>query len=589
MIVDLAHAPADRLRQGGKGSRLAELAQLHLPIPPSYAVTTEAWQSTLRLAGLDPRTLFARAAHEAERNAVQQQVLALPLPEELRDHLRALATTLLRAHRRLICRSSATGEDGATFAFAGQFVSVPHIRSPGELEDAVRRCWASLYAEPVMTYAQHHGIQPSDMALVVQPMLESVVSGVAFSSHPITGTPTPVIEASWGLGELLVQGYVTPDQFVAAADGAVLHSRVSEKSLFLRHLDQTAEVMAGDLTVFADLSGERCPANIVIVDRVDHQVYVQTPLTHRRRPCLNDAQVALVARHVTDLARQYGAPQDMEFAFTADGHLHVLQLRPATALPTPPVDGHDPADRSTDHSTLIGAYEGEHVEIVAPGLASGRAVIVDELSQLADVQQGDVLVSPTTTPDYVAAMTRASAIVSADGGLLSHTAIVSRELGKPCLSVEPALLSQFSSGQWMEVDARHGRLRIHRTDPAVPVDETPAARPAPKPAGQDLTFVNTRSGLETAAGIPVLPGALFTAMDADQRGRWRDAIARFRGDVFYATDNGTDPVSRHMPAELLGLPNVQAVCFCCGAASQEALVSWDDHWTAVAFARQGRP
>lgn len=275
---------------GGKGAGLGELVRLGMPVPPGFVVTTEAYGS-IRAASAD------RQAYE---NAV--------IPGELRDAILAAYAELGRG--AVAVRSSATAEDLPGAAFAGQQDTYLNVLGDAELLDAVRRCWASLWTDRAVAYRERLRIDPAEVriAVVVQRMVDADAAGVMFTADPVTGDrESIVVEASPGLGEAVVSGLVTPDHYVLGTDGSV------------------REFVAGrrEVVVRAAASGgvvHETPTDAASVDRVPDDV------------------LAELARLGTAVATHFGRPQDIEWAVAAGG-VHLLQARPMTAVPPPPLRG----------------------------------------------------------------------------------------------------------------------------------------------------------------------------------------------------------------------------------------------------------
>jgi phosphohistidine swiveling domain-containing protein len=311
---------------GGKGANLGEMVAAGLPVPPGFCITTSGYREFIEGAGLDqaiddilsqvrgddPARIVAGAAR------IRSLIAAQPVPA-------VLACAITRGYHRLgqlqgaedptrtpvAVRSSATAEDLLTASFAGQQDTYLNVRGDLDLLDRVRDCWASLWTDRAVLYRAEQGFDHRGVciAAVVQAMVPSEVSGILFTANPVTGDRSQaVINASWGLGEAIVSGHVTPDTFtVRSADGEILSRQIAAKT----HIIQYAE---GGGTV-------ELPA----------------PAGLRDVPALSDQQVSALADLGRRIERHFGAPQDIEWAL-ADGRFYVLQSRPITAL-TPSSEG----------------------------------------------------------------------------------------------------------------------------------------------------------------------------------------------------------------------------------------------------------
>jgi pyruvate,water dikinase len=309
MILELTDpAAAEASVSGGKGASLARLTQGDFPVPPAIIVPAEAYRAFLAaadvgeaVAALDPRDaaeLHARCA------AIRERLVATPLPDELDEALRARLPELL-TEGRVSVRSSATLEDLAGAAFAGQHDTYLNVAGVDGVLDAVRRCWASLWEDRAVRYRHERGYAPdaAAMAVVVQRMVRSEVAGVAFSMDPVSGDlDRIVVNAAWGLGETVVSGEGGIDQFaVSKHTGEVLERVIAEKTHALLSTDDGTE-------------------------------QVELPPEQRTAPSLSDAELAELRDLVMRVERFYAFPQDTEWAL-AGGELYLLQSRPVTEFP----------------------------------------------------------------------------------------------------------------------------------------------------------------------------------------------------------------------------------------------------------------
>lgn len=288
---------------GGKGASLSELAALGAPAPPAFAITVPACAAFLASLGVRD---FA-AVTPVMLPALREQIMTAPLPAELAN---AMAEGFAALQQRfgedvaLAVRSSATTEDGAEHSFAGQHDTILGVRTQPELEDAVRQCWASLWSERAVAYRQANlpDIVPC-MAVVVQQMIRSDVSFIAFTEDPVgERRDHVVISASWGLGEALVSGLVTPDHVVVAPDGQVVEYVIGDKQLM----------------IIPDASGSGVREAPV-------------PRMMRALPALSGEQAAEIAALVRSLAARLGYAADFEGAI-AGGRIVLFQARPITTL-----------------------------------------------------------------------------------------------------------------------------------------------------------------------------------------------------------------------------------------------------------------
>ncbi|HET9096769.1 MAG TPA: phosphoenolpyruvate synthase [Candidatus Baltobacteraceae bacterium] len=440
---------------GGKNASLGEmyreLRPRGIPVPDGFAVTANAYRDILtasrawdalheQLDAIDPREMedFARRARRAH-----EIVLNAPLPQELQEEI-------LRSYRMLqaeygqdvslAVRSSATAEDLPTASFAGQHESFLNVRGEDQLIAAYRRCIASLFLERAIHYRIDKGFDHFKIALSVgvMKMVRSDLSaaGVAFTLDTESGFRDVVfINGSYGLAENVVQGSVDPDEFYIHKPTyehgyrAVIRRRIGSKSVKL---------------IFAQTG----------------TVNVNTPPQDQRRACISDEDALTIAgyameieRHYSDLAR-HPVPMDVEWAKDGiDGRIYAVQARPET------VASQKPAQLSVFENYRLTAPAPKAIvtgRSVGSRIASGKARVVKNVSELAQVQPGDVLIAATTSPDWEPAMKIASAIVTDRGGRTCHAAIVARELGIPAVVGAKNATWLLESGSVITVDCAQG-------------------------------------------------------------------------------------------------------------------------------------
>lgn len=300
LVLPLAEVGADDIPvAGGKGANLGELTRSGFAVPAGFVITTGAYARIASQLDLDRRYRTGESA-----DAIRARLESADVPDELR-------VLITRAYRELgagqvAVRSSATAEDLPGAAFAGQQDTFLGVTGADAVIDAVRRCWASLWTDRALAYRQRLGIAPGEVtiAVVVQALVDADVAGVLFTADPVTGNrQRTVIDASAGLGESVVSGLVTPDHYLVDDDGSVLDWTPGQNEVVLR---PSADGIRSD------------------------------PGAAPGRPLLDRETVAGLARLGGEVAAHFGRPQDIEWAI-ADGRIHLLQARPMTALPPPPL------------------------------------------------------------------------------------------------------------------------------------------------------------------------------------------------------------------------------------------------------------
>jgi pyruvate,water dikinase len=458
---------------GGKGANLGELARGGFPVPPGFVVTAQAYLDAMDLAGVRAQLREGMDANDPGDSAALAETAArlreLVEKAGIPDHL---GREILAAYRRLgsplvAVRSSATAEDAGDTSFAGMNETFTNVSEP-ELLARVVDCWASLFGPRVFAYRAARGIhQEPAIAVVVQQMVDADLSGVMFSADPATGDRSRVvIEAAFGLGEVVVSGAVEPDTYVLSKTGPrVLSTRVGHQRVAIRR--------------GADGGDER----------------VELSDDEGARRVLSDEDALVLARLAGQVEAHYGSPQDMEWAFQG-GHVYLVQSRPITTL-----------SAEVEPLTQAGA-PGEPLVTglgAGPGVAAGRVRIlrsVEEADRLAD---GEVLVAPMTTPDWVPAMRRAAALVTDGGGITCHAAIASRELGVPCVVGTRQATTVLRDGELVTVDAGAGA--VYAGAVAAGVSSSPVT---PPPASVPVEALGTRLYVnlampDRAAAVAALP------------------------------------------------------------------------------------
>jgi pyruvate,water dikinase len=444
-------------RVGGKAASLGELTGAGLPVPPGFVVTADTYRAFIEETGIAD-DLFAAvdvdhedsAALAAAHERAHELIVETPLPEDVRREVLAAYDDFDPAEPFVAVRSSATAEDLPDASFAGQQETFLNVGREALL-DRVRECWASLFSERAIYYRNRQGFPHDevDIAVVVQRMVDAEKSGVMFTSHPSTGEPRAIVEAAWGLGEGVVSGTVSPDNYVVEREtGEVVETAVADKkTMFVRGPDGTTDEEA-------------------------------VPDDRREARVLSEADLAALVEVGERVESHYGEPQDVEWAMR-DGDLFMLQSRPITTIEsgssatgatgTSGVTGGTGANANvgaeavtSDGSGQVEAEaEDEDAALVeglgaSPGTVVGPVRVVRSADDLGEVQDGDVIVTEMTMPDMVPAMKRAVAIVTDEGGMTSHAAIVSRELGVPAVVGTGSATRELSAGRVVTVDGDRG-------------------------------------------------------------------------------------------------------------------------------------
>jgi pyruvate,water dikinase len=465
---------------GGKGANLGEMTAAGLPVPPGFVVGASSYALFCDEGGLRDRIeerlssvdVDDTAALDVATKEVRAMVEAEPVPDEVAQEIRRAYLELAgdRENPPVAVRSSATAEDTEAASFAGMNETFLNVRGADEVVQAVRRCWSSLFGARTVFYRAKRGFGQADMdiAVVVQLQILSTRAGVMFTIDPASGDHDRlVIEGSLGLGESVVSGQVSPDRYVInKQDLHILKRDVKRKELAIEPLPDGG-------TRTRELTPEEAT-----------------------KPVLSDDEVIAVAKLGIRDEEHYGTPQDTEWAFDEEGIAWMLQSRPVTAA-------------GGDTSAAVAEPEGEALVRglgAAPGAGSGRVKIISELSQGNDLKEGDVLVTHMTAPDWVPLMRRSAAIVTDSGGMTCHAAIVSRELGIPCVVGAADATTKLRDEELVTVDATHGSVYEGVLDVGAQerADGDGASHPvAPVTATQLLVNLSEPSQIERAASLDV--------------------------------------------------------------------------------------
>lgn len=415
---------------GGKGASLGEMSAIGLPVPRAFVVTSYAFRQFLVEAGLD-KTIFADLAEVDVDNSIDLEkaatrakdaVMKARIPALLKKKIKSAYEEMEDSRMVVAVRSSATAEDLPDASFAGQQETYLNVKGEKNLLFAIQKCWASLYGARAIYYRAKQGFdhQSVNIAVVIQQLVFSEKAGVMFTSHPVTGEQQSIIEGSWGLGEAVVSGSVSPDKYV--------FDQKSEKVVDRLIANKRYQIIS---------SGENGTKTVEV--RKDIQ----------DAPLLTDDEVRKLAAFGKVAETHYGVPQDVEWGIVGD-NIYILQSRPITTIRAS-AQATPPAETGTEKILLQG-------QGASPGIASGKVVIVRDVKDTGIVKDGDIMVTQMTNPDMVPAMRKVAAIVTDEGGMTCHAAIVSRELGTPAVVGTKTGTQVLRNGQTVTVDGEKGLI-----------------------------------------------------------------------------------------------------------------------------------
>jgi len=404
---------------GEKVTSLAEMTAVGLPVPNAFVVTAQAFRWYIesakidteifsRLSGLDVENLDLLEKTAAD---VTDIVMKTPVPDEIREDI-TRSYAQMGDNVVVAVRSSATAGD-----LQDTFLNIKGVNA---LIEAIQKCWASLYSARAIYYRAKQGFDDAlvDLAVIVQELIFTEKAGVLVTSNPVSGEPTTIIEGSWGLGKAVVSGAVSPDNYVFdQLSGQIIDRHITtKKTEFLPDGEHGTKEVA--------ISPERQNATV-----------------------LSDAEIGALAKFGRVSERYFGVPQDMEWGIIGDT-IYIFQSRPVTTA----VEKNGVAKKNICNEGRI-LLQGQGA---SPGIATGRVVIVDEVSDLGRIQDGDIMVTTITNPDMVPVMRRVSAIITDEGGMTCHAAVVSRELGTPAIVGTKNATRVLKEGDIITIDGKKG-------------------------------------------------------------------------------------------------------------------------------------
>jgi pyruvate,water dikinase len=420
---------------GGKGANLGELVSFDIRVPPGFVITSKAYSYFIAYNNLELKikSILEEKDSATASEEIKKLIISSQVPPDLENAILSSYDELAKKVGKEILvavRSSATAEDIENASFAGQQDTYLNV-SRSELIQKVKEVWASLFNERAIEYRKTKGIDSTrvEMAVVVQKMVNSRSAGVMFTLHPATGDSRYiVIESSWGLGEAVVGGKVTPDEIVIEKSTLrIVEKRVSHKILKYVYNSQKNANEEVDLS------------NSPEADKIS----------------ISDEEAIELAKLALKIEEHYKRPMDIEWAIDADlkfpDNVFIVQARPETFWSS---------KKATKEEKEVTSVENRKVLVkglaASPGIASGIARVILDVKEAGNFKKGDILVTRMTDPDWVPIMKIASAIVTDEGGITSHAAIVSRELGIPAIVGTKEATKVIKDGQEITVDATRG-------------------------------------------------------------------------------------------------------------------------------------
>lgn len=421
---------------GGKGANLGEMSHLDVPVPPGFIVTAQAYYYFTEINKI--RYKIKELLYNLDVNNpvrlqqasedIKSLIVRSSIPKEIRKEIINAYLKLSGVFKEALVavRSSATAEDLPDASFAGQQETFLNIQGEANVISAVRKAWASLFEARAIFYRgqNHYDHFKVGIAVPVQKMVQSDTSGVMFTINPVTNNKkTIVIEAIYGLGELIVQGKIIPDYY-----------EINKETLAIEKKEIASQLV-----------------RLVKVGRLNKETSILKDKQALQK--ITDDQIKELAQIAKKLEKHYFFPQDIEWAIEKN-KVFIVQTRPVTTI--------SKIDKEDIESVKIKLSSKKEVlaqgVTASPGIAMGPVKIVLSPKEISKVEKGDVLVTKMTSPDFVPAMKKAAAIITDEGGQTSHAAIVSRELGIPAIVGTGNATAVLKDKMIVTVDAKEGKI-----------------------------------------------------------------------------------------------------------------------------------
>ncbi len=451
---------------GGKAAGLGENIKAGIPVPPGFVVTSEAYRCFIRETELTQRIStilkeeiksglpeeYERASARI-RSLIMRSAIPSSITAAIKQAYRKLGKRIGIENPRVAVRSSATVEDLPEASFAGQQDTYLNVQGEDEVVEHVKLAWASLWTARALSYRDSLNIEHESalMAVVVQKMVNSRTSGVMFTIHPITGDPTKiVIESIWGLGEFIVGGRVTPDEYVVDKETLdIVEKRISTEKKVALFYDpdkrENTEITLPSTPEDLEKLREEHPSIAEIVEK-----YNMKP----DEPSLSDEELVELAKLGLRIEEVFGKHMDIEWAIDfemKENNLFILQARPETYWSQRGKKEEEEEVEPGEAEILVRGIPA------SPGIASGKVKVAYTVEEAAKkMEKVDILVTKMTDPDWVPYMKIAGAIVTDEGGMTAHAAIVSRELGIPAVVGTGNATEVLKTGMLVTVDGTQG-------------------------------------------------------------------------------------------------------------------------------------
>jgi pyruvate,water dikinase len=446
---------------GGKNANLGEMIASGIPVPHGFAVTAYSYKKFITDTGIADKvyeTLNKADVNNADalnkacakiRQMIEEAKMPKDIEEAIKENYADLSKKYKQSELFVAVRSSATAEDLPDASFAGQQETFLNVKGDDDLLIFTKKCWSSLFTPRATFYRHDKGFRHEDVLLsvAVQKMVNSRTAGVMFTLDISTGEPDViVIESNWGLGEAVVSGAVTPDSFHVNEDTLQIVGR----NLAVKHVEYLRDPKSGGV------------------------IHSQVPPERQNIPSLSDEEIVRIAELGKQIEKHYGREMDIEWAVDREmkfpESVFLVQARAETVWSKKLKAPAETVPETTEKKVVCKGMSA------SPGNVSGVAKIIPSVEQIDLVKQGDLLVTSMTTPDWVPAMRKACAIVTEEGGATCHAAIVSRELGIPCIVGTGNAMAVMKDGSTYTIDGKAGVVYEGRLADKKPASETAYAK-----------------------------------------------------------------------------------------------------------------
>jgi pyruvate, water dikinase len=433
---------------GGKGASLGEMVQNKFPVPNGFVVTSEAYFNFIEESEIKTEIISKIDAIDVENTQnlervskeIRELIIRTEMPSNIKQDIISNYKKLNEendgAATLVAVRSSATAEDLIDASFAGQQDTYLNILGIQELLIAVQKCWASLFTARAVYYRKKQGFGTEKVALcaIVQKMVQSEVSGIMFTADPIGDRNKIIIEAGFGLGETIVSGSVTPDNYTVRKENfELINKKINHQDFMItREAGKNVEINLGE-----------------------GKAKIQK---------LADEKIIELAKIGQRIEKHYNKPMDIEWAMEKK-ELFIVQARPITTLNSVKEKSEEESKKEEEEKKEL---KNEEVLLeglpASPGIISGIAKVVPNIDDITKINKGDLLITNMTSPSWVPVMKKVSGIITNEGGRTCHAAIISRELGIPCVVGTEKATETIKDGDKITIDGYSGKIYLGKAN-----------------------------------------------------------------------------------------------------------------------------